>query len=227
MRLHKVLTLLFLFGFFLFLGNGIADAKKAPYRQLCLGIDGKFVANNKWKGGAIQVGCAGDNGRTAPNQSQACTGEVQTVRPGQSFRLTKCSCFGSNKGCLKVGKELRLEPLRNGKRLITVVKKIQDIPAFKNNKCRINNTNNICGSNGKHIKGNIKITCSPITPIPSRRPTPTGNPTVTPTPSPSVSPTPSICPVPKKVTNVKVTCPNCFSANDLDEFFQNQDSNDE
>lgn len=203
MKLHKFLIVLFLFGTFLFLENGIADAKKAPYRKLCVGIDGKFIANNKWKGGAIQVGCAGDRGSAAPNQSQSCVGEVQTVRPGQSFRLTKCSCFGSSKGCLVVGKELKREPLKNGKRKITVVKKIKDMPAFKNNSCTINKTSNVCGSNGKHIKGNIRIKCSP--------PTPTPTPSVSPTPTITITPTPSTCPIPKKVINVKVTCPNCFS----------------
>lgn len=215
MKLHKILIIFILTAVFLIFGSRTANAAKAPYRPLCVGIDGKFIANNKWKGGPIQVGCAGDNGRATPIQSQKCVGEVQTVNPGKTFRLTKCSCFGSNKGCLVVGKELRREPLKNGKRKITVVKKIQDMPAFKNNSCRINKTNNICGSNGKHIKGNIRINCNPVTPTPSPSPTPS--------PTPSVSPTPSICPVPKKVTNVKVTCPNCFSENDLDEFFKNEE----
>lgn len=184
-----------------------------PFRSRCVGISGKFTANNKWKGGAIQVGCAGDGGGGVQNQSQKCSGEVQNVKPGQTFRLTKCSCFGSNKGCLRIGKELRLEPLKNGKRKITVVKKIQDMPAFKNNSCKINSVNNVCGSNGKHITGNIKIRCSakPVTPTKGPSKTPTPKPSATPTPKPSVTPTPSVCPGPEKVTNVKVTCPNCFS----------------
>ncbi|KKQ35272.1 MAG: hypothetical protein US51_C0010G0005 [Microgenomates group bacterium GW2011_GWA2_37_6] len=205
MKFYKALIILLFTAIFLFFGKNIVEAKFAPYRQLCVGIQGKFTANNKWKGGAIQVGCAGDSGATAPNQSQACVGEVQTVRPGQTFRLTKCSCFGSNKGCLKVGKVLKKEPLKNGKRKITVVKRIQDMPAFKSNNCSINKTSNICGSNGKHIKGNVKIRCTPPT-----SPTPTPSLTLTPTPTP----TPSVCPVPKKVTNIKVSCPNCFSQED-------------
>ena len=194
------LSLIFFFAsLFLFLGVE-AFAAKAPYRPLCVGIDGRFRANSIWKGGAIQVGCVGDDGGAAPSPSQACTGEVQTVRPGQAFRLTKCSCLGSDKGCLKIGKELRLEPLVDGKRKITVVRRIQDMPAFINNNCRIIKSGEMCGSNGQHISGNVKITCEAA----ANTPTPTRN--------PSVTPTPGICPKPDTVTNVRVTCPNCFSS---------------
>lgn len=214
MKFIKHLSI-FLLGFAVLLlsGRSIVEAKFDPFRPRCVGISGKFTANSKWKGGAIQVGCAGDDGRAVSNQNQKCLGEVQTVYPGEKFRLTKCSCFGSNKGCLKVGKELKKEPLKDGKRKITVVKRIQDMSAFKNNSCTINKTANVCGSNGKRITGNIKIKCTPLGV--SKAPTPTLpviSPRQTPTPRPSTTPGPSECPGPKKVTNVKVTCPNCFSA---------------
>ncbi len=183
-----------------------ALAAKASYRKLCVGIDGKFTAPPGWKGGSVMVGCAGDNGRAAPNANQACSGEVQTVKPGQTFRLTKCSCFGSNKGCLIVGKTLVKQPLVGNLRAIKVVTKIQSISYFKNNHCRITDTSKMCGANGKHIKGNFQITCH-------TSPTPT--PTVTVTPSPTVTPTPTSCVAPKKATNIHVSCSNCFSADDI------------
>ncbi len=203
MKIKITLILFFLVSFFAFKATD-AFAKLDPYRPDCVGIDGKFIVDN-WKGGAIQVGCAGDAGANLPkNSTRRCDGEIQTVRPGQSFRLTQCSCFGKKQGCLVVGKELRKEPLVNGKKLITVVKAIKDTNAFKNNSCTINKTNNVCGSNGQKIKGNVKITCNaPVTKTPTPTPTPI---TVTPT---TITPTPSICPVPGQVLNVKVTCPEC------------------
>ncbi|MBI2621818.1 MAG: hypothetical protein HYW63_04225 [Candidatus Levybacteria bacterium] len=186
MRAFKFLLFFFFITSFLIASKALAEAAFNPYRKFCTGIQGKFIARN-WKGGPIQVGCAGDSGSYTSNPDQRCVGEVQTVYPGEKFRLTKCSCFGSDKGCLKVGKELRREPLVNGKRKITVVRRIQDMAAFTNNSCTINKTSNICGSNGDRIKGNVKIRCQvPLTP------------------------TPPICPVPEKVTNVRVNCPNCF-----------------
>lgn len=208
----KPFKLAILFSFLvLFLFGGFKSQALAldPYRPLCVGIQGKFIAKN-WKGGPIQVGCVGDDGGATNNASQKCTGEVQkNIKPGDTFRLTKCSCWGSNKGCLKVGKELRLNPLNaNNRKTITVVKKIQDVPAFRSNSCRINDVSKICGANGAKITGNVRITCSSPSPTPTRRPS--GSPTPTPTVRISTSPSPSICPVPKRVTNVKVTCPNCF-----------------
>ncbi len=214
MKIYKLLIIFFVGAVFLILGSKAVAQAFNPYRPLCLGIQGKFSANNKWKGGSIMVGCVGDSGLATPIASQRCTGEVQTVNPGQPFRLTKCSCLGSQ-GCLKIGKELRLEPLVNGKRKITVVRRIDEMPAFINNQCRINKTGEMCGSNGKHIKGNIKISCTPpitLTPRPTVPITPGTTLTLTPTPVPSTPPTPSICIAPKKVTNVKVTCSNCFSS---------------
>lgn len=214
MRFYKAFIIFFILGVFLLFGKAAAEATFDPYRPLCVGIDGKFSANSTWTGGSIQIGCVGDNGLATDDPSQRCTGEVQTVRPGQQFRLTKCSCWGSNKGCLKIGKELRLEPLQDGKRRITVVKRIDEMPAFINNSCRINKTGDMCGTNGQHITGNVKITCAVPTPTPKPSSTPTPKPSSTPTPKPSpgITPTPPICVGPDKVTNVKVTCPNCFSS---------------
>lgn len=180
-----------------------------------MGIEGTFRAEN-WKGGAVQVGCSGDSGAGAPNQSQACSGEVQNVKPGQEFRLTKCSCFGGENGCLKIANKMHLGPLQNGKKKIIIDKPLKDMPVFKNNKCDVIKRDNICGKNGDRIKGNFKVSCvakpnptptNTPTPIPSVSPSP--SPTPTPTLTPSPTPTQPICPVPDRVTNVKVTCPNC------------------
>ena len=213
MKIYKLLSFFIFAAVFLFFGIVTVEATFNPYRPLCVGIDGKFSANSTWTGGTIQVGCVGDNGLATNDPSQRCTGEVQTVRPGERFRLTKCSCWGSNKGCLKIGKELTLNPLdSNQHKTITVVKRIDEMPAFINNSCRITKTGDMCGSNGQHITGNIKITCAVPTPTPRPSATPTPKPSVTPTPRPSTTPGPSECPGPEKVTNVKITCPNCFSS---------------
>lgn len=219
MRIIKSITF-FLF-VFIFLVGGIksAEAAFAPWRPLCVGIQGKFVAKN-WKGGPIEVGCVGDDGGAAKSADQRCTGEIQTVQPNTEFRLTKCSCWGSNKGCLRVGKDLTLNPLNsNNRRTITVVKSIKDTTAFKNNSCTINSTQigNYCAANGSHLLDkNVKITCeAPPSKTPSKTPTPTRNPSHTPTPTSPNTPTPTlpICVGPEKVTNVEVTCTNCTSAN--------------
>jgi hypothetical protein len=202
MKIFKVFIVLTFIGGLLFLVRDFALALD-PYRSLCVGIQGRFNADSSWKGGSIQVGCAGDDGSSVPKQAQVCTGEVQTVRPGQLFRLTKCSCFGSDKGCMKSAKELRLEPLVDGIRKITVVKRIDEIPAFISNSCSVNRTGDICGSNGQHIIGNIKITCNVLA---------NSNTSISITPIPS-GVTPTTCPIPEKVTNVKITCPNCIDAN--------------
>lgn len=173
-----------------------------PYRSRCVGIQGTFTATN-WSGGAIQVGCDGDDGLAVTDPAEKCTGEIQTVRPGQTYRLTKCSCFGSDKGCLVKGKELRLEPLVNGKRNVTIVRRIADMNVFINNSCTVNRTADVCGSNGQHITGNIRISCPTTTSVVTTPP-------YTPAPPQSlVTPNPSFCPVPDQVANVRITCPNC------------------
>ncbi|MBI2032805.1 MAG: hypothetical protein HYT09_04145 [Candidatus Levybacteria bacterium] len=214
---------LLFFGFFLvflFLYKDSSAAQKNPYRHLCVGIEGTFRAEN-WKGGAVQVGCSGDSGAGAPNQSQACSGEVQNVKPGQEFRLTKCSCFGGENGCLKIANKMHLGPLQNGKKKIIIDKPLKDMPVFKNNKCDVIKRDNICGKNGDRIKGNFKISCvARSVPTPTNTPKPTKpKPSATPTPYPSVpptitrpptpTPTPPFCPVPKQVVNIKISCPNC------------------
>lgn len=195
MTFIKIICFIFLFGILFYFTRYSVHALD-PYRSLCVGIQGRFNADSTWRGGSIQVGCAGDDGQAAPSQSQACPGEVQSIRPGQVYRLTKCSCFGSDRGCLKIGSELRLEPLKDGKRSITVVRKIEDIAAFKNNSCSINRTGEICGSNGQQINANIKITCNQLIS----------------TKSVSSGASASNCPTPSKVTNVRINCPNCFDA---------------
>jgi len=184
---------------FLFVQKNKAMAAD-PFIPNCLGISGKFYANKTWKGGYIMVGCAGDDGG-AVNQNPArwCKGEVQKVYPGKPFRLTKCSCFGKE-GCLKIGKELTRSTTLNANRkyAITVNKRIDEMPQFINNGCRINKIGQMCGSNSQIIKPRIKITCDVPTGTPSKIKTPT--------------PTGGVCPVPEKVENVRVSCPNCSNS---------------
>lgn len=212
MRIINAILLVLFLGSLTALTSAEAFGALNPYRSRCVGIQGKFTANSTWDGGAIQVGCKGDDGLAVSDQSQRCTGEVLTVRPGQTYRLTKCSCFGSDKGCLKKGKKLKLEPLIDGKRRITIVQRIADMPTFIQNSCTVTKTANICGANGQHIAGNIKIRCqvpSPTPAPPSEVVSSTPTPVTSETPSPSISPPLKFCPVPEKVENVKITCPNC------------------
>ncbi len=227
MKLLKLVAFFLFISLFLFGGIRSANAAFAPWRPLCVGIQGKFVAKN-WKGGPIEVGCVGDDGGATNQADQRCTGEVQVVQPNAEFRLTKCSCWGSNKGCLKVGKDITLNPLNsNNRKTITIVKRIQDTTAFKNNSCTINSTQigNYCAANGSHLLDkNVKITCE-APPTPTRNvtntPTPTRNPSHTPTPTPKFTSTPTpttpICVDPDRVTNVEVTCRNCSSQGSSDE----------
>lgn len=213
MRFIKTFVLLFFLSTYLISGHKSSVLALDPYRPLCVGIQGKFTAEN-WKGGPIQVGCVGDDGGATNVSSQKCTGQIiKDVRVGETFRLTKCSCWGGSKGCLKVGKELRLNPLNSqNRKTITVVKAIKDMPIFKDNQCRQTDISRTCGANGAHIAGNFKITCSvPPSTVPTNSPVPTRNPshTPTPTPIPSLTPAPSECPGPEKVTNITINCPNC------------------
>lgn len=203
--LIRAIFLFIIFGIISVISTSEVLAALDPYRSRCVGIQGKFTANSTWTGGAIQVGCGGDDGLAVSDPSQRCTGEVQTVRPGQTYRLTKCSCFGTDKGCLKKGKKIKLEPLINGKRRITIVTRIADMPTFTQNSCTVTRTANVCGTNGQHISGNIRIRCQVPTLTPVQSPTPL----ISTIPSPGISPPLNFCPVPEKVENVIITCPNC------------------
>jgi len=190
MKKFQALLLVVFIGILIYFVTSDSFAALNPYRSRCVGIQGTFTANSTWTGGSIQVGCAGDDGLAVTDPAQRCTGEVLTVRPGQSYRLTKCSCFGSDKGCLKIGKTLRLEPLVDGKRKITVVTSLNQVAAFTQNSCRVTDVSNVCGANGQHITGNIRITCQVPTSTPTRVPTPI-NRVITSTPTPTRIPTPT------------------------------------
>jgi hypothetical protein len=190
MKKFQVILLIFFIGVLIYLGTLDSFAAFNPYRPRCVGIQGTFTANSTWTGGSIQVGCAGDDGLAVSDPAQRCTGEVLTVRPGQTYRLTKCSCFGSDKGCLRIGKTLKLEPLVNGKRKITVVTSLNQVSAFTQNSCRATDVSNVCGTNGQHITGNIRIICQVPSSTPTRIPTPTTR-LLSTTPSPTRIPTPT------------------------------------
>ena len=211
----KLFQLVILFVFVVglaFVVSNDALAALDPYRSRCVGIQGKFTATN-WSGGPIQVGCGGDDGLAVSDPSQKCTGEIQTIRPGETYRLTKCSCFGTDKGCLKKGKELKFLPVDvNGYKKVRIVSRIADMNVFKNNSCTVTKTANVCGSNGQRISKNIVIACEAKSLVTTSTPAPPEaitSPTPTPTLPPGVSPTPPYCPLPTKVENVKIDCPNC------------------
>lgn len=212
MKIIKILLVVLFFGVLLFAFRSKAHAvtpTPAPYRKLCVGIKVTFNADSSWKGGPIEIGCGGDNGG-AVNQdpNRWCMGQTQQLYPGHSYRLTKCSCFGSDKGCLRVGKKLTLlPPDSKGNRYIRVDQTIQETAAFQNNSCvaKLNGdtitgagSDKLCRTNGQRTTGTIKISCK----VPTGTPTHTGTPT----------PTGGICPKPDQVQHIKVTCPNCTSA---------------
>lgn len=182
---------IFLFGSVFFFRNLASEAYANPR---CITFKVKVTAKN-WPGGKLQIGCPGDRG-------PACVGEIKDIRPGQQKEvvLGKCSCFPNDNGCVVLGKELKFVTQPNGKKKVIVDK---PIPA----KCEYLSKKKFCGTNGQTKKPTFRLTCE-------KKPTPTPTEEITPTPSTSVTPTPSICPVPKKVTNVKVSCPNCFSSNE-------------
>ena len=218
----KYLTLIILLVTLFFPVTSVEAAGSNPY---CVGMSGKFTATN-WPGGSIMVACAGDSG------SGGCRGEIDTIKPGESFDFDNCTCppytsesiFGKS-GCLVIGNSLKITQLSNGNR---PVQGSTSLPAG----CKLNKSQPIaCGVNGDVIKAPFSITCtapspsptpSPTptkkltptpthTPSPTPSPTPTPTPTSTPTPTPTVTPTPTptSCPVPTVVPNIHITCPNC------------------
>ena len=195
-----LIVFIFLFAGLLFVSYGVQSALANPK---CITFKVKVTAKN-WPGGKLQIGCPGDRG-------PACVGEIKDIRVGQAkpVVLGKCSCFPSDNGCVVLGKKLVKEPLKNGKRKITIQTPIPP-------KCEYLSKKKFCGSNGQTKKPTFRLTCE-------KKPTPTPTGTPTPTPTTTISPTPTQCVGPKKVTNVKVTCPNCFSQQDLDEFFNSQE----
>lgn len=186
MKLLKILALFIFTAALILLAKQSAEAALGdPFRPRCVGIYGKFFSK-KWKGGSIEVGCSGTAGT-------ACNGEIQKVASPGKFKLVRCSCFGTDKGCLKVGNDLKIERI-GSKRKVVVVQRVQSTTPFTQNNCSITFTKrtgqtklrNICGGNSKRVKANIKIRCE-VPPV-----------TVT------------ACPGPNAVTNVVVTCPDCI-----------------
>lgn len=156
----------------------------------CITFKVKVTAKN-WPAGAnktLQVGCPGDRG-------PQCTGQIKNIRVGASepVVLGKCSCFPNDHGCLKLGENLKLNPVNSsGKRTLVIEKAIP-------RKCKITNREKICGTNGQTVKGTFKLSCD----------TPTETPTKTVTQTKTPTPTTGICVGPEVVPNVRVKCPNC------------------
>lgn len=193
MKKRLVLLSVFIFSFIFFLvvgiNNNIANAANRVSNPRCLTITGEFNAKN-WVGGPMMVGCGGDNGNF-------CKGQVASVKPGKKFTLTKCSCPPYANGCLVIGKKvvLKNDGPKNRPRAHVIGDRVP-------NKCVLTHKNNVCGTNGRSITVNFKVTCKAPTP------TDTPTPTVTNTPTPT-----TICPIPEPVINVKITCPNCQQTN--------------
>lgn len=180
-------------GFFIFIinvGFFAYSPKESFANPKCITFKVKVSAKN-YPGGTLQVGCPGDRG-------PQCTGEIKNIKVGASKAvvLGKCSCYPNDNGCLTLGKKLKMGELVKGKRKVTVV---TPIPS----KCEITNKHKICGGNGDIISGTFRLRCDKPKPSPSV--------------SPSVSPSPSVCPIPEVVPNVRVSCPDCFSQQDLDD----------
>jgi len=154
--MKKVLISFVFIFIFLF---GITYSSYAANRvtnQRCLTITGTFTAKN-WVGGSMMVGCGGDNGKF-------CKGQVEKVKPGKKFTLTKCSCPPYANGCLVVGRNLKLK--NDGPQKRPRVRVIGDrVP----NKCTLDVKKNVCGRNGDVINGNFKVTCKKdVCPVPAQ-----------------------------------------------------------
>ena len=86
----------------------------------CLQVSVKFNAPADWRDGAgqryIMVGCDGQGRITNPRKNPpGCTGGLAKLKPGEEVTLGRCSCFFEEKGgCLKIGKELTIEPIKDG-----------------------------------------------------------------------------------------------------------------
>lgn len=150
-----VISFVFIFIFLL----GFVYSSNAANRvtnQRCLTITGTFTAKN-WVGGTMMVGCGGDNGNF-------CKGQVEKVKPGKKFTLTKCSCPPYANGCLVVGRNLKLK--NDGPQNRPRVRVIGDrVP----NKCTLDVKKNVCGRNGDVITGNFKVTCKKdVCPVPAQ-----------------------------------------------------------
>ena len=187
----------------------------------CFQVTVKFNAESAWRKTSgqryIMVGCDGQGRITNPKKNPpGCTGGLAKLKPGEKVTLGRCSCFFTDKGgCLKVGKELTIEPMIDGsknRREVTVVSPLDQEENIKSGKCEFKVTNKkgkeftgdqsgvfVCGTNEQ--KKNIKVNISCQAPPPP----------VTPSVTPPVTP-PTECPVPGNVTNVKVTCPECKEA---------------
>jgi hypothetical protein len=112
--------------------------------QFCVGMYGSFSATN-WPGGTIDVACDGDTG------TAGCLGSVQTLSPGQSFDFANCTCPPFSDGCLKVGKDLRIEQLANGNRKV-----VGDFSLPTG--CQLESAL-ACGVNGNVVQGSFRIVC--------------------------------------------------------------------
>ena len=148
-----LLTLVFIFIFFLGFKYSSYAANRVT-NQRCLTITGTFTAKN-WVGGSMMVGCGGDNGKY-------CKGQIEKVKPGKKFTLSKCSCPPYASGCLVIGRNLKLK--NDGPQKRPRVRVIGDrVP----NKCKLDVKKNVCGRNGDVITGNFKVTCKKdVCPVP-------------------------------------------------------------
>jgi len=127
-KIIKLNLLIFLGFLFFLIFPGSVNAQNLSN---CLTIKGKFTATN-WTGGSVTVSCQGDSGPSG------CTGESQTVQPGGSYELKKCSCPPYADGCLKV----------------------QGTP----NACSLSDISKYCGTNKNKITGDFQISCPAPTP---------------------------------------------------------------
>src|SRR3989344_827030 len=117
----------------------------------CLQVTVKFNSSSLWRQSLgqryIMVGCDGQGTITNPrNDPPGCTGGLARLNPGEQVTLGRCSCFfEEGGGCLKIGKELTIEPKGEGarqyRRNVRVVKPLSQEENISSGICGFKVTN--------------------------------------------------------------------------------------
>jgi hypothetical protein len=239
--MKKLLILVFIFissAVFFALGVHFTEGQ-STYPQ-CLHFEVTFNAtgwNSSIMGETMDVGCAGDYGSAGCRGEVKAVKPGNTV----SLDQCTCTPYGDprygGKGCLVIGHNLKMEdynagggitrrrvmradndPLLPSYCTLTVKGKTYDYRSTEffpsQAQYEADPTVTFCGTNGTERDKAFSIDCSlPTTPPPTEPPPTEPPPTEIPTPEPTVPVTPGVstCPTPAQVTNVKITCPNCYS----------------
>ena len=195
--------------------------------------------NSSTMGQTMDVGCAGDYGSGGCRGEVKAVKPGQTATLDQCTCTPYGDPRYDGKGCLVIGHNLKMEDYSAGGGITRRRVVRGDNDPLLPNYCTLivkgktydyrstdffpsqaqyeaDPTVTFCGTNGTERDKAFSIDCSiPTTPPPTNPPPPPPTdipPTEIPTPEPSVPVTPGVstCPVPGQVTNVKVTCPDCY-----------------